>query len=93
MTGERTAPQSPCNTQRTRHERAFTLPILRPMLSGWRNFKTWQEDGAVDATHLANRIYKQLLAAYEPPPLDPTIREELQAFVSRRAEEGGAPVG
>jgi len=78
-------------TQHTldRYETAF----YRPMLSDWRNFETWQEDGAVDATHRANRIYKQLLAAYEPPPLDPAIRDELQAFVARRTEEGGAPVG
>ena len=30
------------------------------------------------------------LADYEPPPLDPGIREELAAFVARRKEEGGA---
>ena len=31
------------------------------------------------------------LAAYEEPPMDPAIREELAAFVARRKEEGGAP--
>jgi trimethylamine--corrinoid protein Co-methyltransferase len=33
----------------------------------------------------------QLLAAYEPPPLDPAIAEEIAAFVARRKEEGGVP--
>lgn len=77
-------------TQHTldRYETAFYHPIL----SDWRNFETWEEDGAVDATHRANRVYKQLLAAYEQPPLDAAIHEELQAFVTRRKEEGGAPV-
>ncbi|HEX9699500.1 MAG TPA: trimethylamine methyltransferase family protein [Acidobacteriota bacterium] len=69
-----------------RYERAFYAPLL----SDWRNFETWSEDGAVDATQRANRIWKQVLAEYEPPPLDPAIDEELQAFVARRTAEGGA---
>jgi trimethylamine--corrinoid protein Co-methyltransferase len=61
------------------------------MLSDWRNFETWQEDGALDATRRANRLWKELLAAYEPPPLDEAVAEEIAAFVARRKEEGGAP--
>lgn len=76
-------------TQHTldRYESAF----YAPMLSDWRNFETWEENGSVDATHRANALYKQLLAEYEEPPLDPAIREELESFVARRKEEGGAP--
>ncbi|MGI9301207.1 MAG: trimethylamine methyltransferase family protein, partial [Gammaproteobacteria bacterium] len=70
-----------------RYEKAF----YQPMLSDWRNFETWSEDGASDATQRANRIYKRLLKEYEPPPLDAAIREELQAFVAQRKEQGGAP--
>jgi trimethylamine---corrinoid protein Co-methyltransferase len=33
----------------------------------------------------------RLLAEYEQPPLDPGIRDELDAYVARRTEEGGAP--
>ena len=43
----------------------------------------------MDATQRANRIWKQILKDYEPPPLDPAIDEELQAFVDRRKAEGG----
>ena len=68
-----------------RYEEAFYSPIL----SDWRNFETWVEDGAIDATHRAHRIYKQLLEAFEPPPLDQGIEEELDAFVQRRITEGG----
>jgi trimethylamine---corrinoid protein Co-methyltransferase len=32
-----------------------------------------------------------LLSAYEPPPMEPSIREELDAFVERRVAEGGVP--
>jgi trimethylamine--corrinoid protein Co-methyltransferase len=71
-----------------RYETAF----YQPMLSDWKNFESWEEAGAVDATHRAHRIYKQLLDGYEQPPLDKAVKEELEAFVSRRKEEGGAPM-
>lgn len=74
-------------TQHTldRYETAFYSPIL----SDWRNFETWEEHGSTDATNRAHRIYKELIEAYEPPPLDPSIDEELDAFVQRRKAEGG----
>ena len=75
-------------TQHTieRFENAF----YSPMLSDWRNFETWQEDGSKDATQRAHEICKQLLAEYEPPAMDPAVAEELDAFVQKRTEEGGA---
>jgi trimethylamine--corrinoid protein Co-methyltransferase len=66
-----------------RYETAF----YRPMLSDWRNFETWQEDGARTATERANGIWKQLLAAFEPPLLEPAAAEALDAFVARRRAE------
>ena len=66
-----------------RYETAF----YRPLLSDWRNFETWQEDGARTATERANRIWKQLLAEASPPPLDPGVREALDAFIGRRKHE------
>jgi trimethylamine--corrinoid protein Co-methyltransferase len=71
-----------------RYETAF----YQPMLSDWRNFETWEEDGAVDATRRAHIIAEKLLAEYVQPPLDPAIKEELDAFVARRKAEGGAPM-
>jgi len=68
-----------------RYETAFYAPIL----SDWRNFESWREAGAPDTAQRANTLWKQLLAAYEPPPLDPAIDEELRAFVAKRKEEGG----
>ena len=69
-----------------RYERAFYQPIL----SDWRNFESWQEAGAQDATQRAHKIYRDVLAGFEPPPLDSAVREELDAFVARRKREGGA---
>jgi trimethylamine--corrinoid protein Co-methyltransferase len=69
-----------------RYETAFYEPIV----SDWRNFETWEEHGALDATQRANGIWKQMLKDYEQPPLDPARDEELKAFMARRKEEGGA---
>jgi trimethylamine--corrinoid protein Co-methyltransferase len=66
-----------------RYETAF----YEPMVSDWRNFETWEETGALSATQRANAIWKQILADYEPPPLDPAIDEELRAFIARRKRE------
>jgi trimethylamine--corrinoid protein Co-methyltransferase len=37
----------------------------------------------------ASRLWKEILATYEPPPLDPAVADELEAFVARRKAEGG----
>jgi len=75
-------------TQHTldRYETAFYEPVL----SDWRNFETWEQDGARDATQRAQLVYKQLLEEYEEPAMDPAIREELTGFITRRKAEGGA---
>jgi trimethylamine--corrinoid protein Co-methyltransferase len=69
----------------------FKTAFHKPMLSDWRNYESWEEAGSPEAPAKANRLWKELLAAYEPPPMDPSIREELDAFVERRVAEGGVP--
>ena len=39
----------------------------------------------------ANAVWQKELAAYERPPMDAAIEEELDAFVAKRVEQGGAP--
>ena len=48
----------------------YKTAFHKPMLSDWRNYETWEEAGCRAAVK-ANRIWKELLAAYEPPPMDP----------------------
>ena len=69
----------------------YRTAFHKPMLSDWRNYETWQEAGSPELPSKANRIWKELLATYEPPPIDPAIAEELEAFVARRVAEGGVP--
>ncbi len=66
-----------------RYRNAFYKPII----SDWSNFETWRDNGAMTVDQRANTIYKQILAEYQPPPLAPSVREELVAFVERRRAE------
>lgn len=70
----------------------YRTAFYRPMISDWRNFETWEEAGRPEAAGKANRLYKEFLAAYEAPAMDSAVREELEAFVARRAAEGGVAV-
>ncbi|MCT4683545.1 MAG: trimethylamine methyltransferase family protein [Roseicyclus sp.] len=76
-----------CQHTQDRYQEAF----YGPFLSDWRNYEAWQSAGGIWSAARAHGIYKKILAEFEPPPMDPAIREELAAFVARRKQEGGAP--
>ncbi|MBS0379504.1 MAG: trimethylamine methyltransferase family protein [Proteobacteria bacterium] len=62
-----------------------------PMVSDWRNYGAWVDAGARTATQRANTLWRDTLAAYQPPPLDAAVLDSLTEFVARRRGEGGAP--
>lgn len=68
-----------------RYETAFYSPFL----SDWRNYQSWAEAGAANATQRASRIVKQLLADYDPPEFESDARDALAEFVERRKRQGG----
>jgi len=70
-------------------QRRYRDAFYSPVLSDWRNFESWQEAGSPTAMQKAATVWKARLAAYETPPMDEGIGEELSAFVARRREEGG----
>ncbi len=72
-------------------QQRFRTAFHRPMVSDWRNYETWEEAGRPEAAARATDLARGFLAAYEPPPMDPAVREELDAFVARRVAEGGVP--
>ena len=76
-----------CAHTQERYRTAF----YPPMVSDWRNYESWEEAGSPDAYDRTNALYQQVLHSYRPPPIEPAVAEELQAFVTRRTEEGGAP--
>ncbi|MFT4743902.1 MAG: trimethylamine--corrinoid protein Co-methyltransferase, partial [Yoonia sp.] len=70
-----------------RYENAFYGPIV----SDWRNFEAWEDAGAEWTAERAHHKFKEIINTFEAPEMDEGIREELQSFVAKRKEEGGAP--
>jgi trimethylamine---corrinoid protein Co-methyltransferase len=62
-----------------------------PLVSDWRNFGAWSDDGAKTATDRAGTIARETLAGFQVPELDPAVSQALTEFVERRRSEGGAP--
>jgi len=70
-----------------RYENAF----YQPFLADWTNYEGWDLNGGVWTAERAHGLFKDIIASFEPPPMDVAIREELAEFVTRRKAEGGAP--
>ena len=66
-----------------RYENAF----YRPLVSDWSSFENWRDAGSRTATERAHDLWKKSRDEFVPPPLDPAIREELEAYVARRKDE------
>ena len=69
-----------------RYQDAFYAPFL----SDWRNYEAWEADGKITTEKRANRVWKQLLEEFKPPPISSKIEGELDSFVQKREREGGA---
>jgi trimethylamine--corrinoid protein Co-methyltransferase len=69
----------------------YSTAFYQPFLSDWKNYEAWEAAGAVWTVERAHRVWKEIVASFEPPAMDVAVREELEAFVSRRKAEGGAP--
>ena len=69
----------------------YTTAFYQPFLSDWRNYEAWEAAGGTWTAERAHNVYKAIIDEFEAPAMDEAIREELQAFVARRKEEGGAP--
>jgi trimethylamine--corrinoid protein Co-methyltransferase len=67
----------------------YATAFYQPLISDWRNFSQWQAAGSPEAPQKANRVWKQALAEYREPELDPAAAEAIDAFISRRTAEGG----
>ena len=60
--------------------------LFRPMTPDDNSFEQWQAAGSLDTATRANTIWKEKLATYEDPGLDPDIDAALQEYVARTKE-------
>lgn len=62
----------------------FETAFYRSDTADNNSYEQWFEDGGLNGSQRANKLWKQRLAAYEPPTLDEAIDAELQEFIARR---------
>lgn len=72
----------------TPHTQArYTSAFYESALADRLGYDTWLAQGGHDAAARANLIWKDLLAGYETPYLDPIIETALREFVEKRSRE------
>ncbi len=64
--------------------RHYATANYESTLADTNSFEQWSEDGSLDSQQRANLQWKQMLAAYEPPPIDDAVDRQLRAFVDDR---------
>ncbi len=62
----------------------FESAFYRSSISDNNSVEQWQAEGSLDAAQRANKLWKEMLASYEEPGIDPAVDEELQAFMAER---------
>ncbi len=70
-----------------RYRSAFYAPLNADL----SNFGQWSEAGSLSATQRATRVWKRVLAEFEPPLVRSGLKEALEEYVARGTEGGGAP--
>ncbi|MEO1140361.1 MAG: trimethylamine methyltransferase family protein [Pseudomonadota bacterium] len=70
----------------------FETAFYSPLLSDWSNYENYRDRGSVDTTQRANKIFFETVNAHEPPPMEAARLEEIDAFLARRQQEGGANI-
>jgi len=67
----------------------YKTAFYEPFVSDWQNSESWVAAGSKDATQRATELWPKILEEFEPPPIDPAVREALEAYVARRKEQLG----
>ncbi|MGJ8546690.1 MAG: trimethylamine methyltransferase family protein [Sulfitobacter sp.] len=62
----------------------FKEAFWKSDLLDYKPFETWADEGERDSQALASARVEKLLGQYQAPPMDPAIREALDAFVAQR---------
>ena len=65
----------------------YRSTFIEPMMPAWGTFDAFEAAGSPSMISSALGWAKRALDAYEPPPLDAAVKEELDAFVERRMAE------
>jgi trimethylamine--corrinoid protein Co-methyltransferase len=64
----------------------FETAFYRSTIADNNSFEQWEAEGNQDAIQRANTLWKEMLAAYEAPEIDPGVDEALNAFITEKKE-------
>ena len=64
----------------------FETAFYRSTIADNNSFEQWEAEGGQDAVQRANTLWKEMLAAYEAPAIDPGIDEALNDFIKARKD-------
>ncbi len=67
--------------------RHYENAFYEPALSDSENVESWEEKGCKDMRQRAYERWQAMLASYQPPALEESIKDALDAFVAKRKEE------
>jgi trimethylamine--corrinoid protein Co-methyltransferase len=65
----------------------YANAFYRSTLMDRQNIGVWEEQGRLDAAQRAHKVWKELLANYEKPPIDAGVEEGLREYIERRKSE------
>jgi trimethylamine--corrinoid protein Co-methyltransferase len=65
-------------------QRNFETAFWRSKIADNNSVEQWEAEGSLDAAQRANRVYKDMLARYEDPGLDPAVDEALREFIAKK---------
>ena len=65
----------------------YKTAFYETALSDSENVESWEENGSKDMERRAYERWNAMLERYEPPPMEQSMREELQGYVDRRKSE------
>ena len=68
-------------------QQRYSTEFYAPLLSDRMGYDGWKQAGGLDTAQRAQAVWHEILAAYQPPPLDPGIAQGLREYVERRERE------
>jgi trimethylamine--corrinoid protein Co-methyltransferase len=62
----------------------FETAFYQSTVADYSSYEQWSSEGSLSAEQRANRVWKQMLADYQDPGIDPAADEAMLDFIARR---------
>jgi trimethylamine--corrinoid protein Co-methyltransferase len=65
-------------------QKNFESAFYRSFVADNNSVEQWEAEGRLDEAQRANKLWKKMLADYEPPAIDPGVDEGLREFIEKK---------